>query len=192
MKIIGLDLATATGVAIGDAHAKPLCHTERLGQQGKHHGQRFLQAQMMVARLIKQHQPDLIALESAIVSGVKGAETRAQMAFGLRACIMSVAFKSNIPVVEYPVQTIRKHFVGRGNLKRAEAKAATIARCTMLGWHVTNDNEADAAAVWEYARTVNKRVSTLPPNSLFEHAHTNEQRDAGRNQSIGPASAAQH
>jgi Holliday junction resolvasome RuvABC endonuclease subunit len=183
MKILAFDPATAMGVAIGDAQDGPLCHTERLGEQGKHHGQRFLQSQIMTARLIKQHKPDLIALEQAIVSGVKGGEQRAQLAFGLRACIMSVAFKANIRVVEYPVQTIRKHFIGNGALKRNEAKSAVMIRCKQLGWHVTNDNEADAAAVWEYARTAERQISTLPPNGLFEHANNTSNRADRRKQS---------
>jgi Holliday junction resolvasome RuvABC endonuclease subunit len=170
MKILALDLATNTGVAIGNAHEKPLCSSERLGEAGDLHGARFLQAQYMLSRLIKKHHPDLIAIEAAIAGGVQGGQERVQLAMGLRACVMSVAHMHKTKVEEYAVQTVRKHFIGNAKLRRDAAKTATINRCQQVGWRVANDNEADAAAVWDYARTKRLKISTPPPESLFDHA----------------------
>jgi len=170
MKIMAFDLATNTGIAIGDARDRPYCHSERLGQSGHLHGARFFQAFSMTARLIKQHSPDLIVIEQPIASGVTGAASRVQLAMGLRASVMAVAYGRGIKCEEYPVQSIRKHFIGNAKMKRTEAKAATIERCKLLGWHVANDNEADAAAVWDYTRAKHLQISTPPNRSLFEHA----------------------
>jgi len=167
MKILALDLATATGVAIGDAHGAPLCHTERLGQAGQPHGARFSEALHMTRRLIEQHKPDLVVIESPIVTGVKGGEQRAQLAMGLRACVLAVCHMRGVKTSEYAVQSIRKHFIGDPRAKRDRAKRLTIERCQRRGWHVSNDNEADACAVWDYARA-KIGVATPTPNGLFD------------------------
>lgn len=153
MKLIAFDLATYTGVAIGLVDGDPLCHTERLGETKASHAARFEQAFRMTRRLIDQHTPDTIVIELPIASGVKGAAQRVQLAMGFRACVAAMANMKRIRFAEYPVQSIRRHFIGQGNLKRDAAKGATIRRCQMIGWHVANDNEADAAALWSYARS---------------------------------------
>ena len=172
MKIIAFDMGTATGVAIGDSGGAPLCHTERLGKPGEPHGARFAQALRMTSRLIKQHQPELVALEMPIVTGVKGSQNRAFLSMGLRGCIMGMCHARGIRFTEYPVQSIRKHFIGQGNMKRREAKRATLNRCKLLGWHAATEDEADAAAVWDDARMHFTRTFTPPPTGLFEERAT--------------------
>ena len=168
MKIMAFDLATVTGVAIGDSHSIPLCHTERLGQVGAPHGARLSEALYMTSRLIKQHQPDAIAIEAPVIAGVKGGQDRALLAIGLRSAVVMMAHMRGVRCVEYSVASIRKHFIGVGRLKRTEAKRRTMQRCKLLGWHVANDNEADAAAVWEFARLKLTNTFTPPPAGLFE------------------------
>ena len=168
MKIMAFDLATVTGVAIGDSRALPLCHTERLGQVGAPHGARLSEALYMTSRLIKQHAPDVVAIEAPVIAGVKGGQERALLAIGLRSAVVMMAHMRGVRCVEYSVQSVRKHFIGVGRLKRAEAKRRTLERCQLLGWHVANDNEADAAAVWEFARLKLTRTFTPPPAGLFE------------------------
>lgn len=170
MRLLAFDLATSTGVAIGDARDAPLCHTERLGEAGRAHGARFSQAFHMASRLIKQHQPDLVAYEEPIASGVTGAQERVQLAMGLRACLLAVCHMRGVRAAGYHVSSVRKHFIGRGDFKRNDAKARTIARCRDFGWHVANDNEADACAVWEYARAMERLETTMPANGLFNEA----------------------
>jgi Holliday junction resolvasome RuvABC endonuclease subunit len=168
MKILAFDLGTNTGVAIGDASERPLAHTERLGEAGQSHGARFAQALHMTRRLIEQHSPDLIAFEAPIAAGPKGAASRVQLSMGIRACIMAMAHLRSIETMEVPVQSIRKHFIGAGDLKREAAKQETIRRCRALGWHVVSDDQADACAVWDYARNSRTKISSPPPNGLFD------------------------
>ncbi len=167
MKIIAFDLGAATGVAIGDTGDRPYCHTERLGKAGGTHGPRFTQALQMTLRLIKQHTPDLVVIEKPIAAGVLGGEERVQLAMGYRACVMAACFLKNIRFDEYAVSSIRKHFIGDGKVKRKQAKARTMQRCGHLGWAVTDDNQADAIAAWDYARGQNSKLSTPVPNGLF-------------------------
>lgn len=167
MKLIALDLASTTGVAIGDTGDRPYCHTERMGPPGSSHGQRFTQMLRMTKRLILQHEPDVIVVEQAIAGGVKGGQERVQLAMGYRAAVMITCFAQNLRVEEYAVSSIRKHFIGDGKMAGRKAKAAVMARCRHLGWHAENDNESDAAAAWDYARARLTGRSTLP-RGLFD------------------------
>ena len=161
MLILAFDLATNTGVAVGEARAAPICMTERLGEAGSTHGARFSRMLDLTARLIERHKPEVIALEAAIAGGVVGGAERSQLAMGLRASVLGVAHRKRVRVYEYPVAAIRKHFIGTAGLKRDVAKTRTIQRCHQLGIDVRNDNEADAVAAWHYC-AAKLRLSRLP------------------------------
>lgn len=147
MIFIALDIATATGVAVGDPTGEPTFFTEKLGAGSQ--GSRFAGMMLLVRRLIKDHQPNLIAIERIMAQGGGGGQSRAELAGGLRGVVLCSAFVSNSRVREFYVATIRKHFIGEGRLKRKEAKERTINECQMRGWQVENDNEADALALWD-------------------------------------------
>lgn len=69
----------------------------------------------------------------------------------LTGAIRAVAKRCGAKVSLVAVSTVRKHFIGTGSLKRAEAKRAVMDRCRLLGWeHGGDDNRADAMAVWAY------------------------------------------
>lgn len=69
----------------------------------------------------------------------------------LTGAIRAVAKRCNAKVSLVAVSTVRKHFIGTGNLKRAAAKQAVMDRCKLLGWeHGGDDNRGDAMAVWAY------------------------------------------
>ena len=170
MKLLAFDLATNTGVAFGGTGGMPIAMTYVLGDSGSKHGQRFAELGLVTRRLIADFKPDHIAIEEAIAGGAPGDASRVKLAMGLRACVMAAGFVHDIKVTEHAVASIRKHFVGQGNLASDKAKAATIRRCERLGWRVRNDNEADALALWDFVRNGLTKSSTLPPNGLFDHA----------------------
>lgn len=173
MRILALDLATATGVAFGHSEAVPQTLTERLGEPGDSHPSRFSNALNMANILIKKFRPQYVVLEKPIAAGPVGGEARAQLALGLRACVMGVCKMRNVPVREYPISTVRKHFIGHGGLGGEVAKQAVLNRCRTLGWDVRNDNEGDACAVWDYARYQLARKTSLPPTDLFDYGTQN-------------------
>lgn len=185
MKILAMDLASETGVAIGHADAAPVCLTERLGEPGDPHQSRFSYALNMMNLLIKKHRPDMVAIEQAIASGPVGGQSRVQLAMGFRACVMGVCKMRNTGVREFHVSTVRKHFIGNGGLGGEAAKKAVMQRCKVLGWSIANHNEGDACAVWDYARYVLTRHSTLPPTDLFDHGSSSERSQAHGARSSG-------
>lgn len=162
--IVAFDLATQTGVAIGRPSETPRLFTEKLGSP---QGKRFAQAMIMARRILREVQPDLVVVEAPIV-GAGGKQTNPESSMGIRACVLGMCYIENVPVKQLAVQTVRKHFVGHGGLKRADAKLATLRRCKQLGWAPKNDDEADAAALWDLACATEAQISTHPSGGLFD------------------------
>ena len=163
MKILALDLATKTGVCFGSPSTTPIFFTEILGDTGEHHGARFAQAIRMMNRLIKTYEPGLIVLEAPIKTN-KTKRNPEEVLMGLRGCVMGIAHMHHVPFEQHEVKTVRTHFIGQGNLKSADAKAAVMKRCKQLGWNPKNLDESDSGAVWDYACSRQSRshaISTL-------------------------------
>lgn len=160
MKIVAFDTATRTGVAVGEAGGTPRAWTVDLGQARTQAG-RFSRMLKATRIILEEHQPDLIAVEAPITGRMEASATQL-MLIGVRACVIGEAERMGVRSVEYPVATIRKHFLGKHftrkhfpNLPpqraRKEIKGMVIHRCRTLGWRVDDDNQADACALWDYA-----------------------------------------
>lgn len=165
MMILAFDLATNTGVAYGRPGERPTMESVNMGVTQP---QRFAQAMLMTRRLCKSVKPDIIVIEAPLAAGGGGAAARAEIAMGLRGCVIGMAFLESIPVSQYAASTIRKHFIGHGGMKRKEAKRAALVRCKQLGWNPLNDDEADAAALWDYACAIRGQKSTEHMGGLFD------------------------
>ena len=125
----------------------------------------------LLADKLAKERPDAIAIEAPLNIRVLveiGAKAETVEALnGLVFLARTVAEARGVPYVEtYDVQKVRQHFVGQSRFKngfdpergrkissRDAAKQATEARCRMLGYHVEDDNQADAIALWHYAAT---------------------------------------
>lgn len=169
MKIVALDVATQTGICVGDSGADPRAWSISLGQaphdrrmskdeRAELDALRFSNALVMTHGLIEHHQPDLIVIEAAI-----GGPKASQFLIGLVACVRGCAKNQGVKCRPANLSAVRKHFIGRSlsvsdfpHLKPAAAKKAikgeVIKRCTLLGWDVDgDDNAADACAIWDWA-----------------------------------------
>lgn len=172
MKILALDLATNTGVSVGTPGTIPLCFSEHLG--GPPDERRFSNVIRLTSRLIKEHEPDFIAVEAAI-----GGSTSSQYLVGLLACVKGVAFMRGVPCEAMPIQSIRKHFLGKHltaksfpGLPKAKAKAeiknVVMARAKAIGANPKDHDAADAVALWDYAcATKAPRYQAKPVGGLF-------------------------
>jgi Holliday junction resolvasome RuvABC endonuclease subunit len=168
MICLGLDLGTEMGWAAGDLRGQPTFGTERLGKAGATQGMRFAQLFFAMRKLIQKHNPEFIAFEATIPSGPVGGAARSQMGQGYRSHVLSSAFMfGNLPTEEHYVATIRAHFIKNGGLGGQEAKHRTMEHCIDLGWKITNHNEADALALWDYVGSVRKLRQTPGPGDLF-------------------------
>jgi len=152
MIIAALDLATKTGVAVGPLGGQPELWTLDLKSKGeaKFHATRLMQIQGLAHRLISEQGAQFIAIEKPFVASHNNWETTL-LTIGLTANVLSWAERKGIPVDIFPAQTVAKHFTGSGKMKRDDKKAAILAECRARGWEPHDDNQADAAALWDLA-----------------------------------------
>ena len=145
--ILALDLATQTGWAAGKPCTTPSYGTINL--QGQRPGIKFLQLVRELNGLIAEYSPVEIAIEEPFV-GRKLTGKGLMTLFGFRAAAMLAAENKGIHVTMTTPASVRKHFLGDGGMKRADAKESVIAQCEAIGWRPQNDDEADARALWDF------------------------------------------
>lgn len=173
MKILALDIATTTGICVGNSGADPKAWSVSLGQPPE--GRRLSNALVMTNGLIRTHDPDLIVIEAAI-----GGKNASPYLIKLVGCVEGCAYNRGVKLVTVYPATVRKHFVGKSKtsrdfpgLKPAKAKLAIkseiAARCALLGWDVGDDlDAADAAATWDWAcATHAPRYQAKPLGGMF-------------------------
>lgn len=175
MKVLAFDVATVTGCAFGVAGDKPRAWAVNFGKASDE--DRFSKALRMTATYIERFSPDLVAVEAPV-----GGREASALLIGMVACVKGEAARHGVRVVSYFPATVRKHFLGKAltgrdfpALNRAAAKkaikGAVIARCNLLGWAVDGADAADAAALWDFATSIESRahqMTSLP--GMFEAA----------------------
>jgi len=173
MKILALDIATNTGVCVGESGATPKSWSVNLGE-GRSQDARFSEVLRLTQGLIQTHNPDFIAVEAAI-----GGPKASHYLIGLVACVRGCAANRGVNCEGMHLGSIRKHFLGKSyttkhfpHLKTADAKKAikglVMDRCRLLGWHVEDDDAADAAALWDYTcATKVRKFQAVPTGGLF-------------------------
>lgn len=170
MKILAFDIASSTGIAFGGPGDVPMTKVIDLGRARSKQA-RFAKAIRMTAGFIEARRPDLVAVECPIGPGTSSVLS------GAYACVVGQAHLMGVRVVDYQVQSIRKHFLGKAltsrdfpgltkDESRAEIKRVVMNRCRALGWKVDTDDEADACALWDYAMA-KAGVQTVPQGGLF-------------------------
>lgn len=93
--------------------------------------------------------PNIVAIEAPLQMSERSAHT-ALVLISLFGAASAAGNNARARVIPAHIGTWRKHFIGRGNLPGAEAKAQTLARCHLLGWKAENDDEGDACGVWSW------------------------------------------
>lgn len=170
---MALDIATHTGVAFGVAGKSPRATTYVFGKAGGDHHARFAKAMGITRNLIERYEPDHVFFEAPI-----GGEKANAFLIGLAACITGTVAECGVPVTRAPVQSVRRHFLGKHLVKkdfpgmtatqaRDAIKQRVIGRCTVLGWKPKNSDEADALAIYDYGCATLRAAHTMPAGGLF-------------------------
>lgn len=151
-RILALDLASVTGWACGEPGGEPTHGYIRFASLGSSHEAIFAAAcRWMIAKM--EEGPTIVVFESPLATSFKRGKTNASttaLLWGLPAVVGAVAYMSGCyNIRKADTRDVRLHFIG-GNHKRAKAKALTVRNCQLMGWNVTDDNEADALAIWHY------------------------------------------
>jgi Holliday junction resolvasome RuvABC endonuclease subunit len=172
MQILALDVATRVGVCVGSSGADPIAFEEYLGKASE--DERFSNVLRLTQNLIRDHRPDLVAVEAAI-----GGKTSSPYMTGLVACVRGVCANRRVRCESVHSGSVRRHFLGKAlttrhfpHLSKPAAKKAikqeVIKRCHLLGFDVTTDNEADAVATWDYAQAKwGSHYQSQPLGGLF-------------------------
>lgn len=153
-ELIFLDVASKMGCADGIIGKSPRLYTVSLSREadgfftGPARGARWAAERLYVSR------PRAVYIEAPPQVGAMHGHTNAKTItdlIGLVKAIGAIFENAGIPTHTAHVGTVRKWFLGAGNMKGDVAKrdAARIARA--LGWAPNNLDEADAAAGWHWA-----------------------------------------
>jgi len=157
MHILGLDFATQTGVAYGDAGAPPSrvqTETWLMPAGGGDDVGEFMHVlrSKLDDRMMRGVQ--LVVFEAPYVARHKGADGRwhespnqIRRAFGAAALCEEVAYSRGIPCIEVVTVTLKKEFAFHGHAKKPDMIRAAQVR----GFRPQNDHEADALACFTHA-----------------------------------------
>tara|TARA_A100001391_G_scaffold204705_1_gene201375 strand:- start:2715 stop:3248 length:534 start_codon:yes stop_codon:yes gene_type:complete len=157
MKIMALDVATVTGFAVGTVGEVPISGALRFAERGAPPVRVWFKAMVWMHEQLKVHQPDVVYMEGAINSASLGGKSNPStfiLLNGLQA-VLSTVVEARLPVSAktIAVSTVRKRFLGKGNLRSEDAKPMAKAKCIELGWvddEATFD-QCDALGVWAAA-----------------------------------------
>jgi hypothetical protein len=159
-----------TGIALGHPGATPLLSTVNLARDLDDPCDVFARALNWWRTL--GHVPDLLVIEAPVPPSKAWGETNfktTHISLGLNAIFTGLATQQKIPVLSAPIAAWRKFFLGRGNMKGADAKLACVRLCRTLHWLAPDHNAAEAAGIWLWgcSQVAPKNVQRVEP--LFTH-----------------------
>lgn len=144
MNILSLDIATRTGWAT-NIHGKRSGAIEFPLKRGESPGMRFLRCRAWLNEMweLLDGQIKVIAFEQAHHRG--GAAT--MVCVGLISEVLAFAAQHSIETMPVHTATLKKFATGNGRANKGDM----IIAAQKHGWNVSDDNEADAALLLEYA-----------------------------------------
>jgi hypothetical protein len=173
--ILGLDIATRCGHALGRVGETPISGSVRFGNASSDEDVIFGSALDWCSQFLQPHpRPDVVMIEALLPpDAMKGHTSKAvrDRLAGLHGIIKAVAQLRGVARIETcSVGDVRAHFIGHRGAKRKTAKLETMRRCTALGWTYKDDNAADALAIWSYACALIDPALALRMTPLFNRA----------------------
>jgi hypothetical protein len=160
--ILGLDVASNMGVCDWTIGYSPIFSTERLGAEDEEGFDAWRRKAARATRFIARRLGDQslrpvreIVIEAPVEGGLQG-RTNANttsLKFILLGALLGPMGLKDVRVVGARISTVRKHFIGHGNLKGDEAKRLVRKVCREIGWDCNNYDESDAGAVAHWRAT---------------------------------------
>lgn len=156
MHILGLDFATKTGVAFGDAGAPASRITTETWELPSGGGEEVGPIMHALARLLDERlmrgvqlcvfEAPYVARHQTNSGHTAFSIDQIRRAFGMAALCEQLCYARGIPCLEAVTVTLKKKFGGHGRAQKSDMIAAARRR----GFTVNNDHEADACACWFY------------------------------------------
>jgi crossover junction endodeoxyribonuclease RuvC len=152
--ILALDLAQRTGWAFGAVGTPVPEHgSHKLCDDDEQLGVRFRALRTwLIKMLAARPSTSIVIFEAPLLMHSRPDQLHVVRALHGYAAIVEEMLEgwAGITVHEATVNDVRKHFIGRGNLKGPIAKKWTIEKCRRLLWQPVDHNAADALALWHY------------------------------------------
>lgn len=158
MKVLALDVATTTGVAIGDGTEPP--QSFKVSFKGSCRGAIGDEFRKWLRPYVIGEKPDLIVFEAPLVQKKDQGANTPRLLMGMAMVVEMVAASRFTRCEDVNVDTWRKSFFGHAKnfdergLKR-NWKTEAVNLCGMLGWGVGGSHDAaEACGVWAHAHLV--------------------------------------
>lgn len=157
-RVLALDIASTTGWACDRPSGGeiPVCgHFTVDTDGGNAEGRAATDFRRRLLELCSLHRPDHVVIEaplperSSTGAHIHGLQT-ASILLGLSMVAKGVAFEVRAEEWTVDVQSVRAHFLG----SRWGKKIDVMARCRILKYPAQTHDEADACALWDYAKAV--------------------------------------
>jgi hypothetical protein len=153
-RVLALDLATQSGWALGrPGDDAPRSGTVRFASEGASHNAIAGGALRWLISFTKEHPCDEAVIEQAVHKRQQWKSSTASddITGGLIFVARAVLYERGVyRITTAPVNSVRKFFLGQGDMPRDEAKHRTVMRCRAMGWDPENDDAADALACWAW------------------------------------------
>ena len=173
--VVGMDIATTTGVAYGRANGNPDVRTWDLRKGGKSRPYRIAELADRCFEFFGKVQPDMLFYEQGLTLAaayeIGTSEETFALLRGAIGVVEAVAAKCRIPIIR-PVKVMdaRRHLLGAGRIPKGEGKKLVFDRCRALRWPVTNMDESDSCAIWSLGCGDANPLSSAMMTPLFSGA----------------------
>lgn len=169
IRVLALDLASTTGwAADGPDGIKPVGGTLKLNYSKDDNGEGLADCRDGVARLINLNKPTHVAIEAPVpvtshgrIENLVDTAQTVRWLLGLVGVVEELVYHAGLECIEASAQDVRADFCGH----RFAGKAGVMERLQQLGWSYSDNNEADAKALWYHVK-VNLDPSYTPQRSV--------------------------
>lgn len=141
--VLSLDLATRLGWASGTFDSMPIFGAHQLTSYGEDTGRYLADFDDWLQATLDFEQPELVIYEAPSVFAKSNPVTQEKL-YSLAGHTQLVCHRRGIRRKSANPSQVKKHWTGKGNAKKPEM--VDFAR--RYGFRTTDDNEADALAVW--------------------------------------------
>jgi hypothetical protein len=158
-RILAIDGAATAGFALGATGEDPRFGSRRFTGSGAS-GEVVARFSRFLRDTIERNKPDVIAYEAPYFpagfrNGPPANAKTLRRLLGLAEIIDATAWDYRLLCYQATASEVTAYLTGKANWGgRVPKKAATIAAAQRWGWNVSDDNAADALAVWAYAESV--------------------------------------
>lgn len=143
MIVLGLDVSTHMGIAVGDAgvlYMSDEFYTPK--EDYSHRYERYEQYVQKVRLLVAEYKPAVVVTERMVASKFGAAIIVNEIGAGIRFKLSDLG----VPFIEVAPSTLKKFVTGKGNAKKQLMLLHVYKR---WGFDTDNDNIADAYALYQ-------------------------------------------